>query len=618
MRTAVLALVLLFAASAAAAAPTRTTLVVDARKAPERVLRATQTLPVAAGAVTLSYPKWIPGEHGPSGPLDDVVSLVIEGGGKKLAWKRDPVEMYQLHVDVPKGADALTIAIELLLPATDDDGVTSTTVATRALALVQWNQLLLYPSGTKSDDLEVAASLRLPAKWRHGTSLAGKKSGDTVAFTPVSLTTLVDSPVLAGAHAKTFTLREEPPVSLFAAGDSADAIALPPEATAELTALVDEAMALFGARHFERYTFLLMLSDAVGYQGLEHHSSSDNRIGERAMLASETRRYYATLLPHELVHSWNGKYRRPRGMATPDFDTPAQTELLWIYEGLTQYLGWVLATRAGMWTVDDALGELAFRAASLDHTAGRTWRSLADTGTAAQRLYAASERGSNARRGVDFYDEGLLVWLEVDTIIRRESKGAKSLDDFCRAFFGGADTAPAVVAYDLADVTAALDKVVTYEWTKHFATRVTAVAPRAPTGGITGGGWKLAYATTLSPWMELLEDQDGPTDVMFSLGLLVDPEGTIVETHAGGPADRAGVVANSTLVAVDDREYDPKVLRRAIAGAKKGTPIELLVKLGAGFHTVSVPYAGGERYPHLVRDETATDLLAAILAGRRK
>jgi predicted metalloprotease with PDZ domain len=445
---------------------------VDATGAPRKILHARLRIPAQPGALTLVYPKWIPGEHGPTGPITDLAGLVITSAGKPVVWRRDAEDMFAFHLEVLAGAEAVDVALDFLIPPTSDD-FSSGASATAQLVDISWNQLVLYPHGRKASDVQVTTRLRLPAGWKFGSALPLVRESDGVCeFAPVSLETLVDSPLIASAYFRTLELSPgaAPAHLLHVAADSAAALEMKPEDEGHFSHLVTETGALFGARHYRSYHFLLTLSEHVAHFGLEHHESSDNRQPERYLIDDDLRKLGADLLPHEMTHSWNGKYRRPAGLATPDFQQPMKGELLWVYEGLTMYLGNVLATRCGLWTNENFREDLAFTAAQLDTSPGRTWRPLSDTTVAAQLLYFARPEGAAWRRSVDFYPEGLLIWLEADSIIRRLSEGRRSLDDFCKKFFGGESGPPQVVPYGLDDVLAALNETAAYEWGPFFPT----------------------------------------------------------------------------------------------------------------------------------------------------
>jgi predicted metalloprotease with PDZ domain len=406
-------------------------------------------------------------------------------------------------------------------------------------------------------------------------------------------------------------------------GDSARAIEMGPDAIAAYKRLVAETGALFGARHYRDYHFLLTLSDHVAHFGLEHHESSDDRVGERTLIDDAPRKMSATLLSHEFVHSWNGKYRRPAGLASGEhdggYDFPMKGDLLWVYEGLTEYLGEILAPRSGLETPQEFLDSLAMTAAAMDAEKGRTWRPLADTAVDAQVLYEAGNDYENYRRSVDFYPEGTLIWLEADVQIRQLSKGAKSLDDFCRAFFGGSGGVPAMKTYTFDDVAAALNSVQPYDWAGFLRSRLDSTAEHAPLGGITGGGWRLIYnAIPSGMWTAAAEDHK-LTDLSYSLGFKVKDDGAIVDVIMGGPAQKAGVAPSTQLIAVDNRQFTPAVLRAAVeATAAASKTLDLLVKNGEYYEVRRIEYAGGEKFPSLVRDPAASDLLSQIIAPAAK
>src|SRR5947209_2176346 len=443
-------------APSAAPAPARPIqIVVDATHAPEKILHAQLQIAVTTiqGKVTLVYPKWIPGEHAPTGPLNDLTGIEFYGNGQRLTWARDLEEMFTLHLNVPASVSTLEVRVDLVLPA-PPEGFSSGASAPAQLDMVSWNQMVLYPPGKHSDDIPITASLRIPAGWHYGTALPVDNEGSgQINFRTVALTTLVDSPVLTGQHFRHIPLTPEGPIQHFLeiAADGDAALQWPQETVNEYKNLVAETGALFGARHYREYHFLVTLSDRVAHFGLEHHQSSDDRVGERTMIDDDMRILAASLLPHEMTHSWNGKYRRPKGLATPDYQEPMKGDLLWVYEGLTQYLGEILTARSGLWNKQQFLDTAAETAATLDHTPGRRWRPLQDTADAAQVLYSAPSEFGSWRRGVDYYPEGFLIWLEADTLIRQLSNGHKSLNDFSRAFHGGQNTDPMVVKYKFDD-----------------------------------------------------------------------------------------------------------------------------------------------------------------------
>jgi len=604
------------AAAAALAQEPPIKLDVDATDATRKILRAHLQFPVQPGPLTLLYPKWIPGDHEPDGPITDLSGLKMSALGQPVAWRRDDVDMFAFHLRVPEGADRLEVALELLLPP-GSGAFSSSASATAQLLDLSWNQVLLYPAGARAGNVQYSASLRMPAGWKFATALpvTGGQAPE-VSFATVSLETLVDSPVILGTWLRTIDLTPggQPAHTLNIVADSAAALDITPEDTRHFAHLVAETGALFGARHYGSYHFLLTLSDHVAHFGLEHHESSDNREGEKYLTDGDYRNTDAYLLCHEMAHSWNGKYRRPAGLATPDFQQPMKGELLWVYEGLTDYLGIVLTARSGLWTNGNFQDRLALEAARLDHTPGRQWRPLADTAVAAQLLYGAREEQESSRRSVDFYDEGDLIWLEADVLIRQKTGGAKSLDDFCKKFLGGQSGPPQVVPYTEDDVVAALNETAPNDWREFFRARIDEPTPRAPLGGIEGSGWRLAYANTVSPMLKFRESGLKYTDMSYSLGLTVKEDGYITDVIPGSPADQAGVGATMKLLAVNGRHWTPEILRAAVkAAATNAAPVELLVENEDYFKTCPVNYHEGEKYPRLERDTAKPDLLSQIL-----
>ena len=608
----------------AANPPGTITLAVDATDAPRNLLHAKLTVPVSAGPMTLFYPKWNPGEHGPTGPIVNLSGLKVTANGQPLAWRRDDVDMYAFHIEVPQGASTLEIALDYLGPV-KEEGYSAAAFATQELAMLNWNLVLLYPEGKSPRELTYAASLRLPAGWQCATALeVASHTGDTVEFKPVTLNFLIDSPVLSGAHFRVVPLAAEitPPHRLDLAADSEAALGISPEVVAEYSQLVREAGVLYGARHYWHYDFLISLSDHVAHFGLEHHQSSDDRMRERAFVDGFFYASGSSLLPHEFTHSWNGKYRRPAGLASANFQEPMKDELLWVYEGLTQYLGVILSGRSGLWTPEQFRDHLAISTAELDVTAGRTWRPLIDTTIAASILYEAPHEWEASRRSVDYYDEGTLIWLDADTTIRELTKGQRSLNDFCRIFFDGHDTGPELKTYTFDDVVHTLNQVVAYDWRSFLNSRLNSITTHAPMAGIERGGWKLVYSETPSPVFLGVEAVQHLTDVRYSLGMVIreadpalgEPQAKLRDVIPDSPAWQAGIGPGMELLGVNGRPYSATVLHDAIQEAKSGSePIRLLIQNGSFQNIYSVNYHGGERYPELERIPNVPNMLGEII-----
>jgi predicted metalloprotease with PDZ domain len=608
------------ATAASPAAPATAVLEVDAREAPRGILRVHLTLPVGSGALTLIYPKWLPGEHAPNGPVAGLSALAFSVGGNAVPWQRDPIDMYAFHLTVPARATALDVAFEVdsLLGATPPNALRT---ATESLAIVLWNQLLFYPAGVRSDAMQVAAKLRLPTGWNWGSALAAVGTvGDATQFKPVSLTTLIDSPVLAGRHFETLVLGGRPAVSLHVAADSAAALDMPAAMLGHLRKLVQEAGALFGATHYDEYHFLWTLSDLIDYEGIEHHQSSDNRTAERTFIDDELRRSSnaATLLPHEYTHSWNGKYRRPIGLATGNYDTPMRGDLLWVYEGLTEYWGMVLSARSGLQSEDDAREAWADLAAGLESRKGRDWRPLADTAIAAQLGYTQPPEWASRTRATDFYQESAMLWLEADALIRSRSHGRKSLDDFAKSFYGAPSTPPGVSPYDFDDLIKALGGVLPYDWRTFWTERLNRVRAEAPLEGLAASGWRLRFDAVESPEQKANDAFDKKTNLKYSLGFSLRDDGAVItDLISGSPADAAGIAPDAHLIAVDGRKYSKDVLQDALKSGGDGLrSIQLLIQKDDMYRTVELRYAGHARFPHLERDPSVPDLLTAIGAAQ--
>ena len=617
------------AAPAAAKPPGTIMLAVDASHAAQKLFHARQTMPVTPGPLTLLYPKWIPGEHMPTGPVVDNVGVKFTAGGQTIPWRRDDVDMFTYHVTVPPGVNQLEVAMDYTSPVSGESGFSGGASATDKLTVISWNQLLLYPAGFTTDQLTYQVSLQIPAGWKFGTALpqSAGQAGDTVSFRPATLTTLVDSPVIMGEFFRAVRLSpagEARPAELDVAADSAAAIDISAPVENQLRNLVAEAGVLFGARHYRDYHFLLSLSDHVAHFGLEHHESNDSRTSERALIDDSLRRVaFGDLLPHEYTHSWNGKYRRPLGLSTPDFQQPMKGELLWVYEGLTEYFGKLLAARCGIWSADDFRDNVALLAAELAHRPGRQWRPLQDTTVAAQILYESPSQWSSWRRGVDFYDEGALIWLDVDATIRRLTNNQKSMDDFARLFYGPpdnpTDVAPQVKPYTFDDVVAALNQVAPNDWRKFLLDRVNYVGPNAPLAGLEGSGWKLVYTDTPSDLQRTRDSIEQGADFSYSLGLFIGRTGRVGDSIFFMPAYQAGIMPGMTIVAVNGRKYSAEVLHDAVKAAKNNAaPTQLLVENSEYYRTLTVNYHDGDRYPHLVRDTSKPDYLGEMIRAHVK
>ena len=590
---------------------------VDASEVARRIIHAHLVIPARPGPLTLVYPKWIPGEHGPTGPITDLAGLKVTVGGREIAWHRDETDMYAIACQVPAGAEAVEVSLDFLSAPPAAQGFTSAASATARLAVISWNQLLLYPKGKKASEILFRTSLSLPERWRFGTALPMEStSGIRTRFSAVSLETLIDSPLLCGEYFRQVAIGppDGAPHSIQMAADNEAALELSPELKAGYSNLVAEAEALFGARHYDSYKFLLSLSDYIEHFGLEHHQSSDNRVPERTLIDEKLHLVKASLMPHEFVHSWNGKYRRPADMATSDYQQPKRTSLLWVYEGLTTHLGYVLTARSGLWSAEQYCQALAFYANWVQNQRGRTWRPLEDTAVSAQLLFGARADWQTWRRTVDFYREGVLLWLEMDMIIRQETGNRRSLDDFCRTFFGGKNSPPGVLPYTFEELVASLNAVASYDWKSYLNQRLTLATENAPLEGIERSGWRLSYTDTRSEYQQALENSDKQAYLTSSIGMLVKDDGTIADIVPGKAVDRAGIGPGMKVVAVNSQRWSPELIRHAVAATGHGNqPLELLVENSGYFFSRTLDYKEGAKYPKLERDSSKADLLMKVI-----
>jgi predicted metalloprotease with PDZ domain len=609
-------------ASVRSAAVTET-LVLDASDAPRQVWHAALHVPLAAGGdVTLVFPKWKPGNHAPTGQVGNLGMLRATAAGANVPWTRDPNDLWTFHFAVPANASGLDLTYDLY------EGAPSGGDLSAHIGVLDWNQVVFAPQGAAMREVEVAATIVLPAGWTEATALPLANPappftmpGGTVRFAPVTLETLIDSPLYCGD--------EERIVPLTAANGMTNEVDLFGESPTDIDptaaqierwkALVVQTDRLFGARHWTHYHFLVSLSDTIPPNGVEHHQSSADRVPERYLSEPDIYRAVADLLPHEFTHSWNGKYRRPAGLITDTFQQPQNTELLWVYEGLTDYYGVVLAQRSGLAEPGQFEDTLASNYADLDAEPGHRTRPLGDTAKmqVVNRVTPGSYAFFYERRGSDYYPEGVLLWLDADTIIRQRSHGARSLDTFAQRFFGGPDVPGTVIGYTRADLIAALQATQPYDWATFFRTRVDDVLPHPELGGITRGGWRLVYTPERTDWQIRQERSSGGLDATFSLGSSIAANGTLPFTIEGMPLARAGIGAGARIIGVDGLTFSVPRLRLAMQAAQRSSkPIALIVDDRGIVRAVDVPYHGGERYPRLVRDPAAPDLLAAIAAPK--
>jgi len=580
----------------------------------DRVAKVHEAIPVQPGELTLLYPEWIPGNHSPTGPIQRLAGLFVKAGGKDIPWVRDRVNVYAFHIHVPDGVSSLDVDFDYLSAIRPQDGRVE---ISSKLADLAWNTVVLYPAGHFSRDIHLQANIVLPGGWKYATALTtGAQDGDTVHFKETTLNTLVDSPLIAGEFFKRVDLSTGPdnPVFLDIVADEAKDLEITPEELQDHRNLAIQAQKLFASHHYNHYDFLFMLTDVVGGQGLEHHQSSED--GTRANYftdwASGVRG--RDLLAHEYTHSWNGKFRRPADLWTPNFNVPMRDDLLWVYEGLTQYWGYVLTARSGMRSPEDTRDLVASIAANFEASPGRDWRPLVDTTNQPTISQRRPVSWVSWQRPEDYYQEGLLIWLDADTKIRELSNGQKSLDDFARLFYGVYNGSFITDQYDFDDIVKALNEVQPYDWAKFLRERVYELHPQVPENGFTQGGYKLVYNDTAPSWEKHAANPRFGASFSTSLGISVMQDGNVSNVDWDSPAFNAGLVPGMDLIAVNGETYTADNLKQAILKAEKETtPISLLIKDRDQIRAVTVDYHGGMRYPHLERVEGTPDRLDAIL-----
>jgi predicted metalloprotease with PDZ domain len=620
LRFAVLLVLLWFGIALGLARPQKPPILItaDLSDTPRKLYHAEVDLPVAPGPLTLITPQWIPGHHMPTGPVSAITGVVFTANGQTLTWRRDDVDLYEFHLTIPQGVTTLHAHIDSIV----------TTRVSQKLAAFEWEALLLYPARTPVRDIPIQPSLKVPAGWGVGTALTPVNSGSwpvpaagaTTQFAVTNVEQLEDSPVLTGQYFHEFPLAPSitPQHFIDVASDYPEDSNLRPAVLAATANLVREANALYASHHYHVYHFLLTLSDVAGSEGLEHGQSSDNGVGEKGYADEPHTLANADLLPHEFTHSWNGKYRRPDGLYQPDFSTPQQGALLWVYEGMTQYLGNVLAARSGFETQAQYRDKLALSAARLDNTPGREWRSTEDTAIAASVLRGGMMAWSNWRRSQDYYQEGELLWLDADTLIRKLTRNRKSLDDFEKTFLAkGGDTGPTVVPYKFDELVEDLNAVAPYDWTSFLHDRIDNINPRADLAGIEQGGYKLVFRDEPSATQRMTAEsrglRSGGADFWFSIGLRAGADGSINDVRWGGPADKAQLAPGEKIIALDGQIYSADTLRSAIRAAKGTTePIHLIVQADSFVSLVNIDYHDGERFPVLQRVDGAPAYLDDI------
>jgi predicted metalloprotease with PDZ domain len=607
---------------AASAKTAEMALTVDATDVMHGIQHADLMIPVAPGPVTLGYPKWIPGEHGPNGPITQLMNLHFVAGDRELPWRRDALDAFSFHLTIPKGQNTLHVHLDFFSPPqVFGSGFGKSPNVTSHLLILMFNQVILYPVDSRVAELEVKTRVKLPAGWAFDCGLPAQRINESeISIAPAPLSTLIDSPLLAGLHLRHIQVTQGPGATRIsiAAEDAAD-LAMDDRVIQHLQALVAETAQVFGPGHYREYAWLISLGDGLQHDGTEHSESADIRQGEKLFTDPDHSIQWG-LFPHEYVHSWNGKYRRPVGLATHNFQEPMNDELLWMYEGLTRYYGdLVLNARSRLTTVEESRDYLAYVAAQMsEDRPGRAWRPLADTAIAVPAFVEAPPAWTPVRRGIDYYNEMLLIWLEADMLIREQTANHRSLDDFCRSFFAGPERAPALRPYTRGDIVAALRAVAPYDWERFFTTRIDDINPAAPLAGLNASGWNLTFDDTPNPFLDKVERLSSTYNLSFSLGLWIASDGTIQDVVPGSPAYDAGVAPGMHLAMIGGSKWSIEAARQAISAAQQsGLPINLGVDVGNESRTLQVNYRRGLRYPHLTRSPLGVDKLSDLLAPIR-
>jgi len=590
-------------------------LTVDATDTTRAIFNVHEHIPVAhSGDFVLLYPQWLPGHHNKLGEVRDVAGLQFTGNGQRLNWVRDPLDVFAFHITVPDGASAIDADFQILSPTATNQGRIA---VAPEIENIDWIGASLYPAGYYVRDIPVQASVVVPTGWSVASALRPERqSGSRIDYPVTNYEILTDSPLMAGAHYRQIPLGNDVNLDVLA-DDKAELAATPEEITLHRQ-LVDQAMKLFGVKHFDHYDFLLTLSRRLGTQGLEHHRSSEDATSLGYFTDWQNQGEARTLLPHEFAHSWNGKFRRPADLWTPDFRTPMEGSLLWVYEGQTQFWGYVLAARSGMLSKDDTLQAIASIAAQYREGApGRSWRPLIDTTMDPVLAERKPLPWESWQRSEDFYDEGMLLWLDVDHIIRELSGGKRSMDDFARAFFGMRDGDYGVLTYTFDNVVETLERIQPYDWRSYFQRHVYEIAAEAPLEGITKGGYSVVYTDKPSVWTEVAQKREGNADLSYSGGLVVSAEGIVNAVIWQSAAFNAGMTVGSQILSVNGHTFSRDALATAIGQAKgSDRPIQLLVNSGGEYRTLELNWHGGIRYPRLVKTGSGEGTLEALLAPR--
>jgi predicted metalloprotease with PDZ domain len=590
-------------------------LTIDASDVTRAIFRIHQTIPVdKAGDFVLLFPKWVPGGHSPRNDIKNATGFRFTAGGRELKWIRDTLDVTAFHVTVPEGVKSVDVDFQYVSPTSENQG---RILMTPDMASIQPIVTSLYPAGYYVRQIPVQTSVILPAGWKIATALRPSgQTGNRVDYPVTSYEILLDSPMIAGAHHRRIELTSD--VALEVIADNEAELAATPEQIAAHRRLVEQAVKTFGAQHYDHYDFLLTISNSLGGIGLEHHRSSEDGTRRGYFTDWDNQLNARNLLPHEFTHSWDGKFRRPADLWTPDYRMPMEDSGLWVYEGQTQFWGYVLGARSGMLSKQDTLDAIAATAATYSTgTPGRQWRPLVDTTNDPIIAGRQPMPWRSWERSEDYYSEGQLIWMDVDRIIRQQSAGKRSIDDFAKAFFGIRDRDWGEVTYTFDDVVKTLNQVQPYDWRSYLEAKVYGVAPQAPLEGITKGGYNLVYTAEPTKWWKGIEKLRKGNDFTYSGGLAVGNDGKVQSVLWDSAAFNAGLTVGDEIVALNGRAFDGDALKAAIkAAAGQGPAPQLLVKSGDLYRTVTLDWHGGLRYPRLEKVGKGQGTLDALLAPR--
>lgn len=609
---------------------------IDFTDAPRHILHITEQLPVHPGTNTFSYPQWIPSQELPGGPIDNLTGLVFHAAtlnGPAVPWRRDLSDVYTFHVKVPDGVSTLAVTYDILEVPSRSNTI-GTDHASSHVVMLEPSEVVLYPRNMALHDTAVTTTIHLPPTWKAATALrttanptpaSSTLSGPDTTFQTVSVEQLIDSPILAGDHCRQYSLapRIHPAHTLDICADNEADLQLQPAFLASMTALVEQATKLFVGHHYEHYDFLVAASPHLHGDSAEHTQSADYVVNSVDTSDPQTADNLGALLPHEYTHAWCGKYRRPLGEATSDDNTPMQNDLIWVYEGLTQYYGNVLAARAGFRSAARTVSAFDFEAFQVDRP-GRSWRSIQDTADASAFLRGNDSAWASWRLSQDYYYAGTLLWLEADVKIRQLTHGTRSLDDFAARFFAppvagshSRDTGPGVLPYTFADLVDALNTIAPYDWQNFWETRLNALDFKALTGGLLAAGYDYIYQDTMIPEEASFIKAAHMAELYHSIGLQAMPDGTLLDVWIASPAYTAGLGPGDQLTAVNGKPYTAELLTAAVHDSKTNPrPIVLTASRDGESKTFEIQYHGGEKYAALVRNRNSDLLTTAILQPR--